>query len=62
MADKLKVADLAERWEKSEYTVRRYIRSGKLKIAGYDGVGPRAGYLIDKKEVERFEREVMKRT
>jgi excisionase family DNA binding protein len=48
----LRVEDVAERMQASTYTVRRWLREGRLK--GILPGGKKLGYRIEEAELERF--------
>jgi len=48
------VKDLAKRLGRSPYTIRRWIRDGKIEAIKLNSGGPRDPYLIDCREVEEL--------
>lgn len=57
MTKLLTVHQVAQRWGKSSYTIRRYTRDGRLQFAARDHPGDKAPYYFSFEEIQRFERE-----
>lgn len=57
MTKLLTVYQVAQRWGKSPYTIRRWTRNGSLSFEAREHPGEKAAYYYSVEEVRRFERD-----